>query len=81
MSTLKVAHENKCIGCELCVMECQRQINRAGLAGSYIRILRDIKEGDKFKVSLDPKVAELKLKKLVEVCPRGVFEEQEANEA
>ena len=81
MSTLKITNENKCIGCELCVMECQRQLNRAGLAGSYIRILRDIKEGDKFKVSLDPKVAELKLKKLVEICPRGVFEEQEANEA
>ena len=80
MSILKVAHENRCIGCELCVMECQRQLGRAGLAGSYTRILRDINEGDKFKVSLDPKVAELKLKKLVEVCSRGVFEE-EANEA
>lgn len=77
MTVLKAINEDKCIGCELCVMECQRQLNRAGLAGSYIRILRDIKEGDKFRVSMDPKVTELKLKEIVQICPRGVFEEQE----
>lgn len=81
MSTLIVAHENKCIGCELCVMECQRQLKRVGLAGSYIRILRDIKEGNQFKVSLDPKIAELKVKKVLEICPRGVFEETEESGA
>lgn len=77
MSSLKVVHENKCIGCEMCVMECQRQLERVGLAGSYIRILRNLDEGDKFEVSVDPKITQLKIKTVVSVCPRGVFEETE----
>lgn len=77
MLTIRVAQESRCIGCEMCVMECQRQLKRAGLSGSYIRILRDIKEGSVFKISLDPKIVELKVKRILEVCPRGVFEETE----
>lgn len=61
-------------------MECQRQLKRVGLTGSYIRIMRDIKEGDEFKVSLDPKIEELKANKLVEACPRDVFVETEDDE-
>jgi len=80
MSTIiKAKNEEKCIGCEMCVMECQRQLKRAGLEGSYIRILRNIKVGTKFEVSLDPKISEIKSKKIIESCPRGVFEETEGN--
>lgn len=77
MVTLKVVQENKCIGCEMCVMECQRQLKRVGLAGSYIRILRNLIEGDRFEVSIDPKITQLKIRTIVSVCPRGVFEETE----
>ncbi|MBU0649938.1 ferredoxin [Patescibacteria group bacterium] len=80
MSTLKIVKEDKCIGCEMCVMECQRQLKRVGLEGAYIRIMRDFKRGDKFEISLDPKVAELKVQRIVAVCPRGVFAEQESHE-
>ena len=81
MSTIKAKNEDLCIGCEMCVMECQRQLKRAGLAGSCIRILRDIKMGTKFEVSLDPKILELRPKRIVEACPRGVFEEVGENGA
>ncbi len=77
MSILKVIQENRCIGCELCIMECQRQLKRVGLSGSYVRILRDLREGDVFKVSFDPRIVKLKVKKIAEVCPRQVFEETE----
>jgi ferredoxin-like protein FixX len=56
-------------------MECQRQLKRVGLAGSYIRILRSLEEGDKFEVSVDPKITQLKIRAIVSACPRGVFEE------
>lgn len=81
MPTLKVINEDKCNGCELCVMESQRQLGRAGLADSFVRVLRNIKEGNKFNVSLDPKVNELKIKNLADICPRKVFEVQESDEA
>lgn len=61
----------------MCVMECQRQLQKAGLEGSYIRILRNTKDGDKFEVSLDPNIKEIKSDKVVTICPRGVFEEEE----
>lgn len=80
MTSLKVVQGKKCIGCELCVMECQRQLNRAGLSGSYIRIMRSIKEGDKFEVSIDPKITELELAKIMEVCPHGALEESKDNQ-
>ena len=82
MSTIiKAKNEDMCTGCEMCVMECQRQLKRAGLTGSYIRILRDIKVGTRFKVSLDPKISEIKSRKIIESCPREVFEEVAENGA
>lgn len=59
----------------MCVMECQQQLKTVGLEGSYIRILRNLQDGTKFIVDIDPRVAELSLKKIVKVCPREVFAE------
>jgi len=72
---LKVINQDKCIGCEMCVLECQQQLKTAGLEGSYIRILRDLSDGTKFVVSVDPKVEELNIKRVVKSCPKEVFAE------
>ncbi|PIS22678.1 hypothetical protein COT50_00560 [candidate division WWE3 bacterium CG08_land_8_20_14_0_20_41_10] len=76
---LKIINQDKCIGCEMCVLECQQQLKTAGLEGSYIRILRNLSDGTKFVVSVDPKVEELNLKKVVKACPQEVFAEVEDN--
>lgn len=75
MSELVVKKEKNCIGCELCVMECQRQLKKVGLSGSYIRILRNYKKPWDFKVNVDPRIKDLDIKKIVGVCPTKVFEE------
>ena len=79
--TVKVSNEGACIGCEMCVMECQRQLKKVGLEGAYVRILRNAEDGTRFEVSVDPKISSLNAKKIVDVCPQGVFEETEDNGA
>jgi NAD-dependent dihydropyrimidine dehydrogenase PreA subunit len=74
---LKIINQDKCIGCEMCVLECQQQLKTAGLEGSYIRILRNLSAGTKFVVSVDPKVEELNLKRIIRACPQDVFAEVE----
>ena len=74
---LKIVREDKCSGCEMCVMAAQRQLKKVGLEGSYIRIMRHIEKGTKFEVCLDPKVRELNINKIVNSCPREVFAETE----
>jgi Fe-S-cluster-containing hydrogenase component 2 len=78
---LQVIYQEKCIGCEMCVLECQQQLKTAGLEGSYIRILRNLSDGTKFVVSVDPKIEELNTKRVVKSCPRNVFAEVEENGA
>ena len=75
--TIKIIREDKCNGCEMCVMESQRQLKKVGLEGSYMRILRHIEKGTKFEVCIDPKIQDLNIKKIVTLCPRGVLEETE----
>jgi len=74
---LKVVREDKCNGCEMCVIEAQHQLKKVGLEGSYIRIMRHIEKGTKFEVCLDPKVQELNVEKITAACPCEVFEEKE----
>jgi Fe-S-cluster-containing hydrogenase component 2 len=74
---LKIVHEDKCNGCEMCVMEAQCQLKKVGLEGSYIRIMRNIERGTKFEVCFDPNVQELNIGRVVAACPREVFEETE----
>ena len=76
---LKIAFPKKCIGCELCVMEVQRQLGKVGLEGSLIRIFRDIKNfsGIAFSVDLDPTVTKLEIEKIAGICPVTVFTVEE----
>lgn len=66
---LKVTFPEKCIGCELCVAETQRQLNKIGLEGALIRILKE----NAFLVQIDPAVNKLNLQKVMGICPTGVF--------
>jgi len=69
------------VGCEMCVLESQQQLKTAGLEGSYIRILRDLNDGTKFVVNVDPRVEELNIKRVVKSCPKEVFLEVEEDGA
>jgi NAD-dependent dihydropyrimidine dehydrogenase PreA subunit len=67
--SLKISYPEKCIGCELCIAETQRQLNKVGLEGALIRILKE----NAFSVQLDPSVTKLNLQRIIEICPTGVF--------
>lgn len=79
--TLKVKFQKKCIGCELCVFEAQKQLGKVGLDGSLIRILKS-DQGNEFFIELDPKITKLDIEKIRDICPKGVFEigEEETHE-
>jgi NAD-dependent dihydropyrimidine dehydrogenase PreA subunit len=78
---LKATFENRCIGCELCVLEVQRQLGRVGLLDSPIRILREKSMNSIFfHVEIDPRVNSLNLKEIIKVCPTLVFEIVEVSE-
>ncbi len=68
---LKVVLPSKCIGCEMCVLEAQRQLGKLGLEGSFIRIFREDVE---FSIVLDPQVNTLDVEKIKDICPGGVYE-------
>lgn len=89
MKTLKVALPQNCIGCEMCVMEAQRQLKKVGLDGSLIRIFRTNQESanaisslteDKkviFQIEIDPQISQLEIAKIKDICPTGVFSIEE----
>ena len=75
---LKASFENRCNGCELCVLEVQRQLGKVGLTDSPIRILRDTSKSTVyFHVEIDPSVSNLDIKEVLKVCPTSVFESLE----
>jgi NAD-dependent dihydropyrimidine dehydrogenase PreA subunit len=77
---LKVLLPEKCNGCELCLIETQKQLGKVGLDGSLIRILRSINSSTsavEFQIELDPQVNSLDIKKIMQICPRGVFSLEE----
>lgn len=80
--TIKATQTDKCIGCELCLFEAQRQLNKVGLEESLIRVFRQ-KSPDKqkvdFEIEIDPRVNILDVEKIVSICPRGVLEIQESD--
>ena len=81
--SLKISFPQKCIGCELCVLEAQKQFKKVGLEGSLIRILRKQKENSEFlvySVDIDPRINRLDIEKIKESCPTGVFEVVEEEE-
>ncbi|HSX39772.1 MAG TPA: hypothetical protein VLI92_04270 [Candidatus Saccharimonadales bacterium] len=83
---LKATFQEKCIRCELCIMEAQRQLDKIGLEGSLIRVFRDTAAETKnsnqkisFAIYLDPQVNKLDIEKIKASCPTAVFtiEEEE----
>jgi len=73
---LKATFEDRCNGCELCVMEAQRQLKKVGLSDSPIRILRDNTSSNLyFYVELNGSLlTKLNINEIFKVCPTGVFE-------
>jgi len=78
MKTLKPTQQDKCHGCELCILESQRQLNKVGLEEALIRIFtqKGLQEDDsvKFSVEIDPRINVLDVEKIKSICPREVFE-------
>jgi hypothetical protein len=82
---LKAAFPNNCIGCELCVFETQRQLNKLGLEGSLIRVLKKLDHTEnslEYQLAIDPKINDLDIEKIKNICPKAVFaiEEQDEHE-
>ena len=75
---LKVIFPENCIGCELCVFEAQKQLNKIGLEGAMIRVLKTREDNAlKFNIEVDPQVKELDIKKIAKICPKSVFSIEE----
>ena len=73
---LKVSFPENCIGCELCVAETQRQMQKVGLDGALIRVFKDRKDSSDvivFSIELDPRVNSIDIEKIIEICPTKVF--------
>ncbi len=80
---LTVQFPEKCIGCELCVMEVQRQLNRVGLDDSLIRIFKKFDEAKKesrYEILLDPRVQETDIEMIAKICPTLVFSVDDCEE-
>lgn len=74
---LKPTQINKCIGCELCLFEAQRQLKKVGLEDSLIRVFRKKspeKQNTEFELEIDPRINILDIEKISSICPREVFE-------
>lgn len=83
MKVLKATFKKNCIGCEMCVMEVQRQLGKVGLEGSPIRIFRSTNEAGEvsYSVDLDPRVNELDIEKIAAICPTLVYTIEEESDA
>ncbi len=74
---LKVSFPQKCIGCEICVLEAQRQLKKVGFEGSLIRVFRNRKKGKEFleySIEIDSRLNKLNIQSIKNVCPTEVFE-------
>ncbi len=76
MKRIKATFPKRCTGCELCMLEVQRQLKKVGLEESLIRIFRRPKENGSldFLIEIDPRVNSLDIEKIKEICPTKVFE-------
>ena len=79
---LRASFPKKCIGCDLCTLETQRQLKKVGLDGSPIRIFRKEKSDEKiiFSVDVDPSVNKLDVQKIHDICPALVFTLEDSEE-
>lgn len=71
---LKVSFPENCIGCELCIAETQRQLQKVGLDGAPIRVLKK-QDTDTlaFIIEIDPRINNFDIEKIKEICPTQVF--------
>jgi len=84
MSKLIPENIDKCTGCELCVLEAQRQLKKVGLEGALIRIFRKQErktEYLKYGIDIDPRIEQLNLEKIKNICPRAVYKIIQENES
>ena len=75
--TLKAVKPEKCNGCELCVLESQRQLEKVGLEESLIRVFTGKIEGEEYPVfciDIDPRINSIGVEKIRDICPRLVLE-------
>lgn len=80
--TLKVSFPEKCIGCEMCVLEAQKQLGKVGLEGALIRVFRNTntKLGNiEYSLEIDPRISSLNVEKIAQICPKFVFEIEETD--
>lgn len=79
---LKAAYPERCTGCEMCVIEAQHQLKKLGLEGALIRIFRkkdkNNKENVVFSIDIDPRVNNLDIERIKNICPQGVFSIEDA---
>lgn len=75
--TLIVKFPQKCIGCELCVHEIQRQLNIVGLEDSKIRVFKNFDSEIKYTITLDSDINNYDIAAIKKICPTGVFEIEE----
>jgi len=73
---LKATFENRCNGCELCILEAQRQLGKVGLSDTPVRVLRDASSSNLYfhLVIYEEALENLNLEEIVKICPTGVFE-------
>ena len=79
---LKVSFPEKCVGCEMCALEAQRQLRKIGLDGALIRVFRNTnsKLGNmEYALEIDPRISSLNVDKIQKICPKGVFEIEETD--
>lgn len=80
--TLKVSFPEKCIGCEMCILEAQKQLSKVGLEGALIRVFRNTntKLGTvEYSLEIDPRISSLNVEKIAQICPKFVFEIEETD--
>ncbi len=78
---LKISLPENCIGCEICILETQRQLKKVGLEGALIRISRQKNEETGkliYSIQLDPQVNDLDLHKIRDICPTKVYTVEES---
>ncbi len=80
---LKVKFPDRCNGCELCVLEVQRQLQKVGLEGSLVRVFADHAENNEtsFTIELDPRITNMDIQKIMDICPQNVYEITEEENA
>jgi hypothetical protein len=78
--SLKTVRPEKCNGCELCVLESQRQLEKVGLEESLIRVFTQKNAGEEypcFSPNIDPRTNSIDIEKIKNICPKLVFETEE----